>query len=373
MKVIFAGGATGGHLYPALAIAKKLKEKYPDMEALFVTSRWVYSREVIESNGYEVRNIDVAGIDRRHLLNNLTIFKDLAVSSRQIKDILEEFQPDIVIGTGGNVSGSVIRIAHKKGIPTFLHEQNVLPGLSNKLTEKYVDKIFVAFEASKAHFKKEKKIIVTGNPVREEFLADDFTEYRKKLIDDSVDLVLLFFGGSQGADKINDVASEYMISVKDRQDIEIFFLTGKDMYKEVLDNLSDTGVLENKRFHVLEYAGNIHELYAASDIIVSRAGALSISEFTVMGKAPILIPSPNVSGNHQLYNAKTMTDKGAAVLIEEKDLNLSTLKEEIDNLWNNKEAFRKMSDAAKDLGCADAADKIVEEIEKMINAEKKEM
>ena len=367
MKVIFACGATGGHLYPALAIAKKMKEKYPDSEALFVTSKWMYSTEVIESNGYLVRNIDVAGIDRRHPLNNLTIMKDLAVSSRQIKDIIAEFKPDIVIGTGGNVSGSVIRIAHKKGIPTFLHEQNVLPGLSNKLTEKYVDKLFVAFEASKVHFMKEKKIIVTGNPVRDEFLADDYSEYRGKLIDDSVDLVLLFFGGSQGADRINEVASQYLVSIKDRDDIEVFFITGRDMYEEVRDSFSGTGVLENKRLHVLEYAPNIHELYAVSDIIVSRAGALSISEFAVMGKATILIPSPNVSGNHQLFNARTMTDKGAAILIEENDLDIHTLELEINKLWKDKDALNKMSEEAKKLGCPDAAEIIVEEITKALN------
>lgn len=366
MRVIFAAGATGGHIYPALAVADELKKMFPDMEALFVTSKRDISTEIIESNGYEVRNIDIKGINRKNPLKNFSVLKSVAVATKQIKTILAEFKPDFVFGTGGNVCGTVVRVAHKKGIPTFLQEQNALPGLSNKLAQKYVNKIFIAFEESREHFKDKEKLVVSGNPVRKAILSAVNENYREKLMVNPENKAVLIFGGSQGADNINNLSAEYLISIKDRKDIEVFFITGHRMFDQIIKILDESGVSRYEHFHVMEYAEEMHELYSVADIIIARSGALSVSEISVMGKPSILIPSPNVSGNHQYYNAKSLADQGAAIIIEESALNAMVLESEIENLLSNKEKLREMSEASNRIGHSDASEIITKNIIELI-------
>jgi UDP-N-acetylglucosamine--N-acetylmuramyl-(pentapeptide) pyrophosphoryl-undecaprenol N-acetylglucosamine transferase len=362
MRVLLAGSATGGHLYPALAIADKIKRKRPDTEFLFAAARREVGTEIIKSNGYDLVQFDISGINRKNPLANIPVAKDMVRSGAQIRKILKDFAPDVVIGTGGYACGPVIRQAGKLGIRTYLHEQNIIPGLANKLAEKYADKVFVAFPESKEMFKSPSKIVVSGNPVRRAFLTAGIMHYREKLNIDPTDMALLVFGGSQGADRINEIVSDMLIDMGRDSGFTVYFITGNRMYYDIRKKLTDAGVMGNPKLHLLEYSEAIHEYFAAADLIVSRSGALTISEIAVSGKPSILIPSPNVTGNHQYYNAKTLADRGAAIIMEEATLDEKALASEIRRLKANKDLLNKMADAATKAGRPDAVDVIYETI-----------
>jgi UDP-N-acetylglucosamine--N-acetylmuramyl-(pentapeptide) pyrophosphoryl-undecaprenol N-acetylglucosamine transferase len=360
--MIFTGAATGGHLYPALAVADKLRRRNPDMEILFIGAKNETGTSIITNAGYELRTINARGFDRRHLARNIAVIKDLLVASRQAARIIKDFKPDAVFGSGGYVCGPVIREAHRKGVPTFIHEQNVVPGVANRLAEKYADTIFTAFEESGAYFKNPGKIVVTGNPVRRQFLTAGVMRYREKLGINTKEPVLLIFGGSQGATRINEVVSDMLIRLKNRPGFAVFFITGRRMYAEVKANLDALGVTQNPKIHVMEYAENIHEYYSAADLIISRGGALTLAEIAVCGKASILIPSPNVTNNQQHYNAKALADKGAAIIMDEAELTAERLTDAIFKLFANREQLNRLGEAAAKQGRPDATDVIAEYI-----------
>jgi UDP-N-acetylglucosamine--N-acetylmuramyl-(pentapeptide) pyrophosphoryl-undecaprenol N-acetylglucosamine transferase len=364
--MIFAGGATGGHLYPALAVADKIRRRNPDTEILFLGAKNETGTSIVTSAGYELRTINARGFDRQNPVRNIAVVKDLLVASRQTARIIREFKPDAVFGSGGYVCGPVIREAHRKGIPTFLHEQNVIPGVANRLAEKYADTIFTAFDESRSYFKNPDKIIVTGNPVRRRFLTAGAMRYREKLGINPKETVLLIFSGSLGAERINEVASDMLIRMNGRPGFTVFFITGRRMYAEVKANLDAAGVTKNAAIHVMEYADNIHEYYAAADLIISRSGALTVSEIAVCGKASILIPSPNVTNNHQYYNAKTLADKDAAIIMDERELSAARLANAILKLFGDREKLNRLGEAAAKQGRPDATDVIAEDILKRV-------
>lgn len=362
MNVILAGSATGGHIYPAIAIADKIKTVNPNANILFISAKKELGSTIVSDNGYDVEYINVQGFNRKKLIKNVSVVKDLAVSSHQIKKIFKKFKPDLVIGTGGYVSGPVVKEAHKAGIKAYLHEQNVLPGLANKMAQKYVDKIFIAFEEGRKHFKNQDKIVVTGNPIRTGFVTADSIDYRERLKLKDDDFPVLIFGGSNGAERINEVTVELLERLKDEKNIVIYFITGRRQYWDVFETLENKQVTDNKNFHIIEYTEVIHEYFAVANLIVGRSGALTVSEITACGKPSILIPSPNVSNNHQYYNAKPLEDSGAAILIEERDLTCQKLYDEIMELKNNPDQLHKMSGAAKDMGKMDSVEKIYDEL-----------
>lgn len=363
MNIILAGSATGGHIYPAIAIADKIKIKNPDADILFIGAKKELGSTIVQDNGYKIEYIDIQGFNRKNILKNITVARDLARSSHQIKKILKKFSPDIVIGTGGYVSGPVLKEASKKGIRTFLHEQNAVPGLANKMAQKYADKIFVAFEESVSGFKDPSKVIVTGNPIRKAFVTAGALDYRTRLGISDKDFAILIFGGSNGADKINEVTVELLEKIKLRGDIEVFFITGKRQYWDVLNKLREKNVIDNQKFHIMDYTEVIHEYFAAADIIMGRSGALTVSEITALGKPSILIPSPNVTGNHQFYNAKPLHDAGAAILMDEKDLSADSLLNILMGLMGNRYKLNKMADVSMDMGTMDAVNVIYNELE----------
>ncbi|MDR2610784.1 MAG: undecaprenyldiphospho-muramoylpentapeptide beta-N-acetylglucosaminyltransferase [Clostridiales Family XIII bacterium] len=361
--MICAGGATGGHLYPALAVADKLRRRNPEIEILFIGAQKEVGSDIVKNAGYELMTIPARGFNRKNPFKNISVARDLLASSRQTAHILKTFQPDAVFGSGGYVCGPVIRAAHQQHIPTFLHEQNVIPGVANRLAEKYADTVFIAFEESRASFKNPDKIVVTGNPVRKQFLTAGVMHYRDRLGVNPRDMALLIFGGSLGATKINEVAADALIALKDKQDVTVFFITGRSGYAEIRGKLEAAGVTANPKVHVMEYTDRIHEYYSAADLIISRSGALTVSEIAVCGKASLLIPSPNVTGNHQYFNAKTLADKGAAVIMDEADLTAESLTDEIRKLAANKELLNRMGEAAAKQGRPDATDVIADAIQ----------
>lgn len=363
MNVILAGSATGGHIYPAIAIADKIRRKDPQANILFIGAKKELGSTIVEDNGYRIRYIDIQGFDRKNLIKNVAVVKDLAVSAVQIRKIFRQFKPDMVIGTGGYVSGPVLKEASRKGIRAYLHEQNAIPGLANKMAQNYADKIFIAFKESAEHFKDQSKVIVTGNPIRKGFVTAGAVNYREQLGIGKKELGILIFGGSNGAEKINSTTVELLESIKDQTDIAVFFITGRRQYWDVLESLKEKGVTENRNFHIIEYTEAIHEYFSAADIIIGRSGALTVSEITACGKPSILIPSPNVTGNHQYYNAKPLEDAGAAIIINEKDLTYDSLLNLILTLKNNREKLNKMAEASMDLGTLDAVNVIYDELE----------
>jgi UDP-N-acetylglucosamine--N-acetylmuramyl-(pentapeptide) pyrophosphoryl-undecaprenol N-acetylglucosamine transferase len=366
MKAILAGGATGGHLYPALAIADKIKRRNEDSEMLFIGAEKEVGTDIIGSSGYELRTISARGFDRKNPFSNIGVVKDLLKSGVQIRRILERFRPDAVISTGGYVGGPVVREASKQGFPTFIHEQNVLPGVANRMAAKYADEIFVAFDESREHFGGRRNITVTGNPVRRGFITAGAVNYREKLGVGEKSMSVLIFGGSQGAERLNEIVTDMLIGVDAVRDMDVFFITGRRGYYDVSRKLTESGVMASGKVRLIDYTEVIHEYYAAADLIVSRSGALTVSEIAAVGRASILVPSPNVTNNHQYYNAKTLADHGAALIMEERELSPATLSDELLKLKANKQALNAMSRAAAERGRPGATDAIYDAIVKRI-------
>jgi len=343
MKVIMTGGGTGGHIYPAIAIADKIKEQNPDTEVLFVGTEKGLERELVPKNGYKIRFITVSGFNRKKLFKNIKVAADLAKGNRQAKTIIKEFKPDIVIGTGGYVCGPVVRAAHKKGIKTFIHEQNAFPGMTNKILEKYVDKIFLGFDEAKTYFKQPHKLIFAGNPVRQVFFEADKSACRKALGLASDDFSLLCFGGSRGAGRINQAMLDVIEIFSGMEHFHLYMATGSVNYDDVHKQLAVRGIETAENIHIMRYIDKMDLYLKAADLVISRAGALTVAEIAVCGVPSVLIPSPNVTGNHQYYNAKTLSDVGGAVLIEEKNLDSEELISIIMKLINNRRELTNMS------------------------------
>lgn len=362
MKVIMTGGGTGGHIYPAIAIADKIKRKHPESEILFVGTERGMEKDLVPKNGYDIRFITVSGFHRKKPWKNVKTAVDLFKGNRQANRIIREFKPDLVIGTGGYVCGPVVRAAHKKGIKTYIHEQNAFPGVTNKLLEKYVDKVFISFPESMKYFKDQSKLAVTGNPIRKSFLLCGMNHGREKMGIGAGEFVILCFGGSLGAGKINSTMIHVIEAVSGMPDTRLFFITGKNYYDKVIESLKEKEINLSGNINILEYADNMHEYLSAADLVISRAGALTVSEITACGKASILIPSPNVTGNHQYFNARVVADQGGAVIIEEKDLSDEKLLGTILRLKNNKEALNGMAAASAKVGRIDAVDVIYDHL-----------
>ncbi|MGI6734446.1 MAG: undecaprenyldiphospho-muramoylpentapeptide beta-N-acetylglucosaminyltransferase [Anaerovoracaceae bacterium] len=362
MKVIIAGGGTGGHIYPAIAIADKIKRKKPGCSILFVGTEKGMERKLVPESGYEIRFITASGVNRKNPLKNVIALRDFIRGSKQVKQILQDYQPDLVIGTGGYVCAPVIRMASKKGIRTFIHEQNAFPGLTNRMLEKYVEKVFISFPESKEYFKQKQKLVVTGNPVRREFVVSGIFDYRKKLQIEPGEFLVLSFGGSRGAAKINDTILELADAIRMVPGAKLVHITGNPYYESFCRRLHEKRITEEDGVRVLPYTNCMHEYMFASDLVICRSGAITAAELTACGKPAILIPSPNVTANHQYFNAKAIADKGGAVLIEEKDLTPEKLKSVVMHLMNNKEALNAMAKASAALGRTDGADAIYAEL-----------
>ena len=361
MRVILSGGGTGGHIYPAIAIADAIKKRHPDAEILFVGTKRGMEGELVPKRGYPIRFVTVSGFNRRNLLKSFKTLRDLSKGIKEAKTILKEFKPDLVIGTGGYVCGPVLRVAGKKGLPAYIHEQNAFPGMTNKLLEKHVRNIFLSFPEGAKYFKSQDKLTTVGNPIRKEFLDGD-KGYREELGIAKDDFVVLSFGGSRGATRLNEVMTAAAEKLGGEDKFRMIFITGSVHYEKIRKELQDKGILDKGRITLLPYADDIYKYFFASDLVISRSGALTVSEITACGKASILIPSPNVTGNHQFFNAKVVADPGGAVLIEEKDLTEEKLASEILRLKNDRALLEKMGKISKEAARLDAAEKICDHL-----------
>lgn len=374
MKILFAAGGTGGHINPALAIAGSIKSRHPEAEILFAGTPWGMEAKFIPDAGYNFVPIKVRGIERRLSLksvkNNFKTAWYLLSSGRRARQIIREFEPDVVVGTGGYVSGPVVRAAAKMGIKTLIHEQNAFPGVTTKLLARDVDVVLVAFREAIARISTKAKMLEVGNPVRQEFLFADKAKSRAELGLDPDKIVILSCGGSLGAKAINLAVSEVLKRHKDSDKFQHIHATGHFGSLWMPDELRKSGVDidNNPNIRVMEYISEMPKYLAACDLIITRSGAITLSEIEVQGKAAILIPSPNVTENHQFHNAMVLANAGAGVVIEEKDLSGKLLCDTIEKLTQNPEKLREMGKNAAAISKSDANNLIYEEIMKLYRA-----
>ena len=363
MRVIFAGGGTGGHINPAISVADYAKSKDENFEALFIGTKKGLETKLVPNAGYDIEYIDVQGFNRSKLLSNVKTVYKLFESVSKCKKIIKSFKPDCIVCTGGYVSGPVTMAAHKMKVPSLIHEQNVYPGLTVKGSQKYVDYLALSFEETVNEMTEKSKCVVTGNPIREEILKADKEECRKKLGINKP--FVLIFGGSLGAAKINETVIGMLDKIIKDGKIRLVFGTGDRNYNSVMEKLKEKNITLNDDVSVVSYIDNMAEMMAAADLVVSRSGAITVSEIAAMAKPSILIPSPNVVRNHQEQNAREFERNGAAAVIVEKELSSNVLYEKIMSLAGNEEEMHKMSDNLKKLAKTDALQKIYELMQKM--------
>lgn len=365
MRVIVTGGGTSGHVNPALAIANTIKKNINDSEIIFVGTKKGIENKTVPKAGYELKHIEVRGIKRSLSLSNIKSFYLALTSPIKAKKLIRSFKPDIVIGTGGYACWPVMKAAADLKIPTALHESNSTPGVAIKMLAKYVDRIFVNFEATKEKFPSEyaDKIMRTGNPLRPEFLSLDHKTAREKLgIDGKYEKFILSCGGSMGAEKINEAMLALMRDYTSKHP-EILHLhaTGSIEYEAATSLYKSYGLEKFDNLRIVEYIYDMPEQMAAADLVINRAGAMTISELAALKKTALLIPSPNVTDNHQYKNAHELELAGAAALIEEKDLDPAKTAATVDELLFSGKG-KAMGERIEKFACPDAQKIIFDEI-----------
>lgn len=357
MRILFAGGGTAGHINPALSVAEYMRGKCDSFEALFIGTQRGLETKLVPAAGYKIKYIDVRGFDRKHLLKNISVLYKLEKSKQDCKKILKEFNPDAVVATGGYVSGPVLMAAKKLGIPAIIHEQNVYPGLTVRGGEKYVDYVAVSFSETVAHMKNKEKCVVTGNPVRPEILKADKETSRLELGISDKPFVLVF-GGSLGAERINNTMIGVIKRLSESKAFTLLFGTGDRNYQKVMSKIEEEGITLSDDIKVVPYINNMSSVMAAADVVVSRAGAITVSEICALSKPSILIPSPNVVRNHQEQNARELEKNSAASVITEDVLTDEVLYDKITSLTENKQLLATMSKNARNMAQINALEEI---------------
>ena len=363
MHILLAGGGTGGHINPALAIAATVRKYHPDARISFVGTPHGMESVLVPRAGFDFYPLDVAGFQRKPSLTNLkrnagALYK-LFLSSKRASKLLRELRPDVAGGTGGYVSGPILRKAQKMGIATAVHEQNAFPGVTTKLLAPKADAVMLAMPEAEKYLRLKKAPYITGNPVREAVLAASRARARARFGMDSRPM-LLSFGGSLGAKRLNETVADVLAAHAHKADCYHYHATGKFGWEWMPRLLLEKGVdlSAMKQLRVTEYIDDMDLCLAAADLVICRAGAITLSELQAAGRAAILIPSPNVAENHQYYNAMTLANRGCAVVIEEKDLTSERLLAEVDRLLCDPALLREMGENAQKGAVFDANERI---------------
>jgi UDP-N-acetylglucosamine--N-acetylmuramyl-(pentapeptide) pyrophosphoryl-undecaprenol N-acetylglucosamine transferase len=357
-KFILSGGGTGGHIYPAIAIANELKSRFPDAKFLFVGAQDKMEMQKVPQAGYPIKGLWIAGLQRRLTFDNALFPIKLLSSLLKSRQIIKQFQPDVVIGTGGFASGPLLQMANSAGIPTVIQEQNSFPGITNKLLSKKANAICVAYENLERFFPKE-KMVLTGNPVRQDLMtiegkrAEGVAYFNL----DPNKKTILVLGGSLGARRVNQLI-EKELEFFEMQNVQLLWQCGKLYFEEYQK-------YQSKDVQVMAFIERMDLVYAAADIVISRAGASSVSELCIVGKPVVFIPSPNVAEDHQTKNAKSIADKNGAILIRESELD-ATFESTFSDLIGNENKQHELSQNIKSLALPNATKAIVEEIVKLI-------
>ena len=357
-KFILSGGGTGGHIYPAIAIANELKARFPDAEFLFVGAKDKMEMQKVPQAGYHIKGLWIAGLQRKLTLQNALFPIKLINSLWKSRMILQQFKPNVVIGTGGFASGPLLQMANMMDIPTVIQEQNSYPGITNKLLSKKANKICVAYENLERFFPKE-KMILTGNPVRQDLI--DIESKKEEAIQyfnlDANKKTVLVLGGSLGARRVNQLIEKELDTILS-QDVQVIWQCGKLYFEEYKK-------YNSQKVQVSAFIDRMDLVYAAADIVISRAGASSVSELCIVGKPVIFIPSPNVAEDHQTKNAKTIVDKKAALMLKETELDLQ-FSLVFESLLKDSGKQDQLSKNIKQLALPNATKQIVDEILKLV-------
>ena len=363
MRFIFTCGGTAGHINPALAVAGRLKELMPDSRFLFIGVNGKMEMELVPRAGYEIRGLNMTYLVRGHslfaLAQNMETLRNVAHSTREARAIIRAFKPDAVIGTGGYICYPVLMAAHELHIPTLIHESNAVPGLTTKLLSDKVSRVMVGFEESRRYYRHPERVTVTGTPVRGEFDRVTREGARAELgIRDNEKLVLSVWG-SLGAEHMNRIMGELMEKLDGGQGFRLVHAAGSLYYPRLVEKLGDKD-LERAGIEIREYIHDMARLMAAADLILCRAGASTISELSYMGKPVIMVPSPNVTNNHQEKNARVLEHAGGAVVMLEGEFDADSLLERVQALLSDERKLRDMGEAMRSLAVRDACDRIAD-------------
>ena len=370
MKIVLAGGGTAGHINPALAIAGYVREQDPQAEILYIGAKGGMEERLVPAANFAFRSIVISGFQRNLTLQNIGRNMKTLVrvfhASGEARDILREFAPDVCVGTGGYVSGPVLREAVKLGIPAAVHEQNAFPGVTNKMLSKQVNRVMLAVEDARKHLDPSAHCVLTGNPVRQAILRADREASRKALGLDERPLILSF-GGSLGARSINEAAADLLAESAKHGKYQ--HIHGYGQYGKWMPDLLREKGLELSRhpeIQVREYIDNMPECLAAADLVICRAGAITLSELQAQGKGAILIPSPNVAENHQYHNAMAMANRGAAVVLEEKDLTGPLLCQRVEEIFSQPGGAEELGRHARQMAILDANERIYAVLQELV-------
>lgn len=357
MKVIIVAGGTGGHIYPAMAIIRKIKEKEKDSKFLYIGTTDRMEKDIIPKMGIDFVGIEMTGLNRKNIFSNFKVFKRFKQAVKKAEEEIKKFKPDIVIGAGGYITAPVLYAAHKLNVPTLIHEQNSIPGISNKFISNFADRICVSLPNSMKLFPKD-KVCYTGNPRSEEIINVKALKKSKIGFSENKKLVVVVMG-SLGSTTMTKKIKELIPGFNDKN-YQVLIITGKAYY----DDYKDLKINDNVQ--IVPFMDNLINLLKDTDLIISRAGASTISEITAIGLPAILVPSPYVTNNHQYKNAKELSDSGACIIVSEEEFSKERIIKEIDKLFDNKDAYEEMSKSSRKLGIDDSATRIYEEARKII-------
>ena len=357
MKILVSAGGTGGHIYPALSIINKFKEKETDLEVLYIGTHNRMEKDIIPAAGIKYEPIEIYGFTK-NMKQNIKNIGLISKAKKRCLEIMENFKPDVVIGVGGYVTYPVIWAANKLGIKTFLHEQNSLPGKTNKMLARKATKVGVSFPETVKHFPKE-KVLYTGNPCGEAALKAEKVSKNALGLSEDKKLVVVV-AGSLGSVTVNEKMQNFLLSI-DKESYEVVYITGKNYYEDFKKDL-----IVPKNVKILPYFDNLPTLLKATDLLVTRAGASTMSEVLALNLPAIFIPSPYVANNHQYYNALELKNKNAGELIEEKDLTSEKLKMKIDSILNDREKYKLIKESLASISTVDSSEIIYKTIKEMI-------
>lgn len=368
MRFVVAGGGTGGHIYPALAIARGLKDRYPGAEILYIGTVRGMEAGIVPKEGLPFKGIAAAGLKRKLSPRNLLVLWQAGHGFLQANRIISHWRPDAVIGTGGYVCGPVVLAAALRGIPTLIHEQNALPGVTNRILSRFAGGVAVTFEDSMRYFPRRKTVRLTGLPVRPEILRANKRAGLEKLGLESGRFLLFSFGGSRGARTINEAMVAVMKMFAGDPRLNILHVTGKDGYKDFLELCASSGIDmgKNGNVTVMSYLYNIQDALAAADLVISRAGAATLAELTALGIPSILVPYPYASENHQEFNARALEEEGAALVVLDRQLSGELLCNKVAELLDDRDKLSEMASASKKMGKDQALDDIIDYVDELI-------
>lgn len=368
LNVLVSGGGTGGHIFPALSIANEVRRRHPEANILFVGAEGRMEMEKVPAAGYKIIGLPVSGFDRKHLLRNIKVVARLLKSMNMARNILKDFKPDIAIGVGGYASGPMLKEAQKQGIPTLLQEQNSYAGVTNKLLAAKADRICVAYEGMERFFPQD-KIVLTGNPVRRNLLECGATpeQARQAMGVDPNRKTILIIGGSLGARTINNAIISGLQQIGEASyNVQVLWQTGKIYDRQCRESLEASGV---KNVSQMAFISNMDMAYRAADLVVSRAGASSISELQLLGKPAILVPSPNVAEDHQTKNALALSTRDAAIMVTDADASALLVDTMLKTVTDDA-LLTSLGDNVSKMALRDAAERIVDEVESIIHITK---